>query len=110
MLVALAAIWAFFAWQEPVFQSARNLSLLSHELAAAVAAVLVFWHDVPAPIALLLATPCAVLVWAAISALIMASLLNGMTLTVVSPEAKHIACGIVLALAVWLNLRPGKDR
>ena len=78
MLIALAAIWAFFAWQEPVFLSARNLSLLSVELAVtavlalgmlvvllpgqidlsagsgvglagAVAAVLVFWHGVPAP-------------------------------------------------------------
>ncbi len=78
MVIALAAIWAFFAWQEPVFLSARNLSLLSVELAVtavlalgmlvvllpgqidlsagsgvglagAVAAVLVFWHDVPAP-------------------------------------------------------------
>ena len=73
MLIALVAIWAFFAWQEPVFLSARNLSLLSVELAVtavlalgmlvvllpgqidlsagsgvglagAVAAVLVFWH------------------------------------------------------------------
>ena len=33
MLIALVAIWAFFAWQEPVFLSARNLSLLSVELA-----------------------------------------------------------------------------
>ena len=99
MLVALVAIWAFFAWQEPVFLSARNLSLLSVELAVtavlalgmlvvllpgqidlsagsgvglagAVAAVLVFWHDVPAPIALLLATLGAVLVWSAMGALI----------------------------------------
>ncbi len=43
-------------------------------------------------------------------ALIMASLLNGMTLMAVSPEAKYIARGIVLALAVWLDLRLGKDR
>jgi D-xylose transport system permease protein len=78
MLLALIAIWAFFAWQEPVFLSARNLSLLSIELAVtatlalgmllvllpgqidlsagsgvglagAVAAVLVFWHGAPAP-------------------------------------------------------------
>ncbi len=99
MLVALLAIWAFFAWQEPVFLSARNLSLLSVELAVtavlalgmlvvllpgqidlsagsgvglagAVAAVLVFWHDVPAPVALLLATLGAVLVWSAMGALI----------------------------------------
>jgi len=99
MLVALVAIWAFFAWQEPVFLSARNLSLLSVELAitavlalgmlvvllpgqidlsagsgvglaGAVAAVLVFWHDVPAPIALLIATLGAVLVWSAMGALI----------------------------------------
>ncbi len=99
MLVALAAIWAFFAWQEPVFLSARNLSLLSVELAVtavlalgmlvvllpgqidlsagsgvglagAVAAVLVYWHDVPAPVALLIATLGAVLVWSAMGALI----------------------------------------
>jgi len=99
MLVALAAIWAFFAWQEPVFLSSRNLSLLSVELAVtavlalgmlvvllpgqidlsagsgvglagAVAAVLVFWHGVPAPAALLLATVGAVLVWSAMGALI----------------------------------------
>jgi D-xylose transport system permease protein len=99
MLVALVAIWAFFAWQEPVFLSARNLSLLSVELAVtavlalgmlvvllpgqidlsagsgvglagAVAAVLVFWHDVPAPVALLIATIGAVLVWSAMGALI----------------------------------------
>jgi D-xylose transport system permease protein len=43
-------------------------------------------------------------------ALIMASLLNGMTLMAVSPEAKYIARGIVLALAVWLDLRLGKGR
>ena len=99
MLLALVAIWAFFAWQEPVFLSARNLSLLSVELAVtavlalgmlvvllpgqidlsagsgvglagAVAAVLVFWHDVPAPAALLVATLGAVLVWSAMGALI----------------------------------------
>lgn len=99
MLVALVAIWAFFAWQEPVFLSARNLSLLSVELAVtavlalgmlvvllpgqidlsagsgvglagAVAAVLVFWHGVPAPVALLVATLGAVLVWSAMGALI----------------------------------------
>jgi len=99
MVIALVAIWAFFAWQEPVFLSARNLSLLSVELAVtavlalgmlvvllpgqidlsagsgvglagAVAAVLVFWHDVPAPIALLLAATGAVLVWSAMGALI----------------------------------------
>ncbi|MBP6106026.1 MAG: hypothetical protein V9E93_07215 [Steroidobacteraceae bacterium] len=99
MLIALVAIWAFFAWQEPVFLSARNLSLLSVELAVtavlalgmlvvllpgqidlsagsgvglagAVAAVLVFWHDVPAPVALLVATFGAVLVWSAMGALI----------------------------------------
>jgi D-xylose transport system permease protein len=99
MLVALVAIWAFFAWQEPVFLSARNLSLLSVELAVtavlalgmlvvllpgqidlsagsgvglagAVAAVLVFWHDVPAPVALLVAALGAVLVWSAMGALI----------------------------------------
>ena len=33
MLLTLVGIWAFFAWQEPVFLSSRNLSLLSVELA-----------------------------------------------------------------------------
>jgi D-xylose transport system permease protein len=99
MAIALVAIWAFFAWQEPVFVSSRNLSLLSVELAVtavlalgmlvvllpgqidlsagsgvglagAVAAVLVFWHGVPAPFALLLAALGAVLVWSAMGALI----------------------------------------
>lgn len=35
--------------------------------------------------------------------LIMASLLNGMTLLAVSPELKYIARGTVLALAVWMD-------
>lgn len=42
-------------------------------------------------------------------ALIMASLLNGMTLLAVSPEIKYIARGVVLALAVWLDIRMGKS-
>lgn len=99
MVIALVAIWAFFAWREPVFLSSRNLSLLSVELAVtavlalgmlvvllpgqidlsagsgvglagAVAAVLVFWHGVPAPLALLIAAIGAVLVWSAMGALI----------------------------------------
>lgn len=39
-----------------------------------------------------------------IGALIMATLLNGMTLMAVSPESKFIARGTVLALAVWLDV------
>ena len=38
-------------------------------------------------------------------ALIMAALMNGMTLMAVSPEVKYIARGSVLALAVWLDAR-----
>lgn len=41
-------------------------------------------------------------------ALIMATLLNGMTLMAVSPEIKYIARGTVLTLAVWLDLRLSK--
>lgn len=37
-------------------------------------------------------------------ALIMAVLLNGMTLIAVSPELKMIARGVVLALAVWMDV------
>ncbi len=99
MVIALVAIWSFFAFREPVFLSARNLSLLSVELAVtaalalgmlvvllpgqidlsagsgvgltgAVAAVLVFWHDVPAPVALAIAALGAVLIWSAMGALI----------------------------------------
>jgi D-xylose transport system permease protein len=99
MLVALVAIWAFFAWQQPVFLSARNLSLLSIELAVtatlalgmllvllpghidlsagsgvgltgAIAAVLITWHGVPAPVALLIAAAAALVVWALMGALV----------------------------------------
>jgi D-xylose transport system permease protein len=38
-------------------------------------------------------------------ALIMATLLNGMTLLAVAPELKFIVRGGVLALAVWLDVR-----
>jgi D-xylose transport system permease protein len=38
-------------------------------------------------------------------ALIMASLLNGMTLMAVSPELKLITRGLVLAVAVWMDVR-----
>jgi D-xylose transport system permease protein len=38
-------------------------------------------------------------------AVIMATLLNGMTLLAVSPEHKYIARGLVLALAVWMDVR-----
>lgn len=41
-------------------------------------------------------------------ALIMASLLNGMTLLAVSPELKYIVRGLVLAFAVWMDVRFGK--
>ncbi|MDD2706919.1 MAG: ATPase [Verrucomicrobiae bacterium] len=38
-------------------------------------------------------------------ALIMATLLNGMTLLAVTPEVKLIARGVVLVLAVWMDVR-----
>jgi D-xylose transport system permease protein len=43
-------------------------------------------------------------------ALIMASLLNGMTLLAVPPELKMIVRGVVLALAVWMDVRLGAAR
>jgi D-xylose transport system permease protein len=42
-----------------------------------------------------------------LGALIMATLLNGMTLLAVSPEFKYIARGLVLTLAVWADVRLG---
>jgi D-xylose transport system permease protein len=38
-------------------------------------------------------------------ALVMATLLNGMTLMAVSPEIKFVARGLVLVLAVWMDVR-----
>ncbi len=35
----------------------------------------------------------------------MATLLNGMTLLAISPESKLIARGLVLSLAVWMDVR-----
>jgi len=43
-------------------------------------------------------------------ALIMAMLLNGMTLLAVSPEQKFIARGLVLALAVWMDVRLSQSK
>lgn len=43
-------------------------------------------------------------------ALIMATLLNGMTLLAFSPETKLIARGSVLALAVWMDIRLARGR
>lgn len=40
-----------------------------------------------------------------VGALVMAALLNGMTLLAVSPELKYIARGGVLALAVWMDVK-----
>jgi D-xylose transport system permease protein len=45
-------------------------------------------------------------VWGVIfGALIMTALLNGMTLLAVSPEIKFIARGVVLTLAVWMDVK-----
>jgi D-xylose transport system permease protein len=41
-------------------------------------------------------------------ALIMSALLNGMTLLAVAPETKFIARGVVLTLAVWMDVRLGR--
>lgn len=43
-------------------------------------------------------------------ALIMTSLLNGMTLLAVSPESKFIARGVVLTLAVWMDVKLGRRK
>jgi len=45
-----------------------------------------------------------------LGALIMAALLNGMTLLAVSPEAKYITRGLVLGLAVWADVRLSRRR
>jgi D-xylose transport system permease protein len=43
-------------------------------------------------------------------AFLIASLMNGMTLLAVSPEIKMIARGLVLAMAVWLDVRLSQRR
>jgi D-xylose transport system permease protein len=99
MLIALLVIWLFLAWQQPVFLSPRNISLLSIELSitailalgmlvvllpgqidlsagsgvgltGAIAAVLIIWWQVPAPLALLIAAAFGVVVWSAMGAII----------------------------------------
>jgi D-xylose transport system permease protein len=99
MGIALLAIWTYFALEQPVFLSARNLSLLAIELSVtatlalgmllvllpgqidlsagsgvglcgAIAAVLVFWQRVPAFWALFCALLFAIIVWSAMGALI----------------------------------------
>lgn len=99
LAAALLAIWAFFGLTQAMFLSPRNLSLLLIELAVtaglalgmllvllpaqidlsagsgvglcgAVAAVLISWHGVSAPIALLIAAVLAVAVWSAMGALV----------------------------------------
>ncbi|MEX0777291.1 MAG: hypothetical protein WD042_16425 [Phycisphaeraceae bacterium] len=100
LLIAVVVIGLFFAWRSDFnFVSARNLSNLSVELSitavlalgmlliivpgeidlsvgsgvglfGGVAAVLVFWHDWPAPLAMALAAATAVAVWAGMGALI----------------------------------------
>jgi D-xylose transport system permease protein len=45
-----------------------------------------------------------------LGALIMTALLNGMTLLAVSPEIKFIARGVVLTLAVWMDVGFGRTR
>jgi D-xylose transport system permease protein len=40
----------------------------------------------------------------------MACLLNGMTLLSVEPEKKYIARGLVLILAVWMDVRLARPR
>ena len=40
-----------------------------------------------------------------LGALILACLLNGMTQTAVPPERKFISRGVVLILAVWMDMR-----
>ena len=43
-------------------------------------------------------------------ALIMAALINGLTLMAVNPEIKFIARGAVLIGAVWMDVRLGRGR
>jgi D-xylose transport system permease protein len=126
MLIALGAIWAFFAIEQPVFLSPRNLSLLSIELSVtatlalgmllvllpghidlsagsgvgltgAIAAVLVFRHGVSAPLALLVAATVALLVWAAMGALVVRQRIPAFIITL---------CGLlVFKGAHWLTIK-----
>jgi D-xylose transport system permease protein len=110
MGIALLAIWGYFAFEQPVFLSARNLSLLAIELSVtatlalgmllvllpgqidlsagsgvglcgAIAAVLVFWQRVPAFWALAAALFFALIVWSAMGALIVAQRIPAFIIT-----------------------------
>jgi D-xylose transport system permease protein len=126
MGIALIVIWAFFALQQPVFLSARNLSLLLIELSVtatlalgmllvllpgqidlsagsgvgltgAIAAVLVFWERVPAPWALLAALVVAVAIWTAMGALIVVQRIPAFIIT--------LGGLLVFKGAHWLTIR-----
>jgi D-xylose transport system permease protein len=43
-----------------------------------------------------------------LGSLIIAALLNGMTLLAYSPEVKYVVRGVILALAVWADVRLGR--
>ena len=49
------------------------------------------------------------MIGALVGALIMTSLLNGMTLLAVAPEMKYMARGVVLILAVWMDVAVAKQ-
>jgi D-xylose transport system permease protein len=99
MVIALLAIWGFFAAMSPAYLSARNLSHLSVELAinavlalgmflvilpgqvdlaagsgvglfGGIAAVLIFNYLQPAPLAMIIAAALAVVLWALMGAII----------------------------------------
>ena len=126
MGIALVLIWAFFALQQPVFLSARNLSLLLIELSVtatlalgmllvllpgqidlsagsgvglcgAIAAVLVFWQRVPAPLALVVALVVAVAIWTAMGALIVVQRIPAFIIT--------LGGLLVFKGAHWLTIR-----
>lgn len=99
IVIALLAIGVFFAVKEPAFLGARNLSMLATDLSitatlamgmllvllpghidlsagsgvgliGGIASVLVFHHQLPAPVALAIGLTCGVLIWMAMGAFI----------------------------------------
>ena len=99
MVIALVIIWGFFAISSPAFLSARNLSNLTVELSitailslgmllvilpgyidlsigsgvgllGGISAVLLFQHDWPAPLAMLVSIVAGIAIWFGMGALI----------------------------------------
>ena len=92
MVIALIAIWAFFGLTQPVFLSARNLSLLTIELA--VTAILALGM-------LLVLLPGQIDLSAGSGVGLCGAVASMLVFTKSWPAIPAMAAGLVVALVIW---------